>query len=127
MSSFFLGGAAIVGIYTLGFPSLVNTNLATTTTTTTAAAAAAPTNKGLSASTSLHKSGKFFDEVNAKLKEDGASMVKKINAVIGFQVACANNQTISYVIDMKNASGCVYVNDGSNMYFHFFSIHFLLL
>lgn len=41
-------------------------------------------------------------------------MVKKINAVIGFQVTCANNQTISYVIDMKNASGSVYVNDGSN-------------
>jgi hypothetical protein len=44
-------------------------------------------------------------------------MVKKINAVIGFQVTCANNQTISYVIDMKNASGSVYVNDGSNYYF----------
>ena len=41
-------------------------------------------------------------------------MVKKINAVIGFQVACANKQTISYVIDMKNGAGSVFVNDGGN-------------
>jgi len=102
-----LGGAAIVGIYTLGFPSLVNTTQAAKLAPSTS------TNKELSASTSLHKSGKFFDEINSKLKEDGATMVKKINAVIGFQVTCANNQTISYVIDMKNASGSVYVNDGS--------------
>ena len=38
-------------------------------------------------------------------------MVKKVNAIIGFQVACANNQTISYVIDLKNGSGSVFVNN----------------
>jgi hypothetical protein len=38
-------------------------------------------------------------------------MVKKVNAIIGFQVACAKNQTISYVIDLKNGSGLVFVNN----------------
>lgn len=40
-------------------------------------------------------------------------MVKKVNAVIGFQVSCASSQAVSYVIDLKNSSGSVYVNNGS--------------
>jgi len=98
-----LGGAAIVGIYKLGFNSIQQQ---------TVQVAPSETNSSdLSASTSLHKSGKFFDQIQSGLKEEGPSMVKKVNAIIGFQVACANNQTISYVIDLKNGSGSVFVNN----------------
>jgi len=66
----------------------------------------------LSSTTAKHKSGKFFEEIEAKIKVDGASLVKKVNAVIGFQVECGNEKAISYVVDLKSASGSVFVNDG---------------
>ena len=74
---------------------------------------AAATSSSLTSTTTKHKSGKFFEDVEAKLKAEGASLVSKVNAVIGFDIGCANNQTISYVIDLKNAPGSVKVNDGS--------------
>jgi putative sterol carrier protein len=72
-----------------------------------------PSNSDLSNSTSKHKSGMFFDEISSKLKTDGAEFVKKVNAVIGFQVGCANNQAMSYLIDLKNGSGSVTVNSSN--------------
>lgn len=49
-------------------------------------------------------------------------MVKKINSIIGFQVNLANNQSIAYVIDLKNGSGSVFVNNGSNESYNYFKI-----
>jgi len=66
----------------------------------------------LTSTTLKHKSGKFFEDIEAKLKQEGAAMVSKVQAIIGFQVNCAGNQTISYVVDLKNGSGSVFVNDG---------------
>jgi len=103
-----LGGAAVVGIYKLGFGQQQQPQAASTTTSS------AQTNStDLKSTTSSHKSGRFFDEIQSKLSEEGASMVKKINSIIGFQVNLANNQSIAYVIDLKNGSGSVFVNNGS--------------
>jgi sterol carrier protein 2 len=99
-----LGGAAIVGIFKLGFNTAQQTAVTSSVTNSS----------DLSTTTSLHKSGKFFDQIQSGLKEEGPGMVKKVNAIIGFQVACANNQTISYVIDLKNGSGSVFVNNAGN-------------
>lgn len=71
---------------------------------------------GLKASTSKHKSGQFFDEIEAKLKQEGASFVSKVNAIIEFKISdCPNNETISYILNLKNAPGSVSLNDGSNI------------
>lgn len=69
----------------------------------------------LTNTTTKHKSGKFFEDVQAKLKLEGTALVSKVNAVIGFQVNCSG-QVISYVIDLKNGTGSVFVNDGSTRY-----------
>jgi hypothetical protein len=71
------------------------------------------TTSGLSATTSKHKSGKFFEEIEGKLKQEGAALVAKIGSVIGFQINCDNDQKISYVVDLKTSPGSVFVNDGS--------------
>ena len=60
-----------------------------------------------------HKSKKFFNDIEAKLKED-ASLVTKVKSIVGFTIGLPNNQTLSYVIDMKNAPGSIKLNDGSN-------------
>ncbi len=67
----------------------------------------------LSSTTTTHKSGKFFEDIEAKIKQEGAALVKKVNAVIGFQVACANERSINYFVDLKNKTGSVGINDGS--------------
>lgn len=81
-----------------------------TTTTTTSKSA---DQGSLTSTTTKHKSGKFFEDVQSKLTQDGASLVSKVKAIIGFDITCPNNQTISYVIDLQNGSGAVKVNDGS--------------
>jgi hypothetical protein len=43
----------------------------------------------------------FFEEIESKIKQEGASLVSKVGAVIGFEIACANNQTISYAIELE--------------------------
>lgn len=68
----------------------------------------------LSKTTIKHKSGQFFDEVEAKMKQEGAAYVSKVNAVIGFTITeCPNNETISYILNLKKAPGSISVNDGS--------------
>lgn len=68
----------------------------------------------LASTTSKHKSGVFFDEVESKIKQEGAALVAKVGSIIGFEITCPDNQKISYAIDLKNAPGSVSVNDGSN-------------
>jgi hypothetical protein len=88
-------------------------------TTKTTSEVSTSQNSGLKTTTSTHKSGKFFDEVEAKLKQEGAAMTSKINAIIGFEVALTNGQKLSYFIDLKNSPGSVAVNDGSmNKFFN---------
>lgn len=103
-----LGGAAIVGIYKKGFGAAP-----TTSTTTTTTPSQTSTTGTLSSTTSQHKSGKFFDEMSAKLKEEGAGYVSKVKAIIGFDITLPNNSKISYIVDLKNGSGSVSVSDGS--------------
>ncbi len=97
------------------FSSVINNKKkpsASAATSTTAAATAKPAASGLTQSTTRHKSGKFFEDVAAKLSTEGPAFVSKVNATIGFKVACANNETISYVLDLKNSPGSVFVNTG---------------
>jgi sterol carrier protein 2 len=101
-----LGGAAIVGIYKKGFGVTPTTAVKTDQVSTIS-------NSSLSSTTSQHKSGKFFDEMNAKLKEEGAGYVSKVKAIIGFDITLPNNGKISYIVDLKNGSGLVSVSDGS--------------
>lgn len=69
----------------------------------------------LSKMTIKHKSGQFFDEVELKMKQEGPGYVSKVNAIIGFTITdCPNNETISYILNLKNAPGSISVNDGSN-------------
>ncbi len=72
-----------------------------------------PAKSGLSATTTTHKSGKFFEDIDTKIKQEGNAMCGKVNAVIGFQIACEGAKTLSYFLDLKNKPGCVGVNDGS--------------
>lgn len=103
-----LGGAAIVGIYARGFGS------GPATATTTPAASSASSSGGISSSTKTHKSGAVFEEIEAKIKQDGKQLAGKVNAIIGFQVDCADNRSITYIVDLKNASNPrVFVSDGS--------------
>ncbi len=57
------------------------------------------------------KSGRFFEEVAAALRQD-SSLVSKVRAVVGFTVSMDTNETVSYVVDLKKAPGAVFVNDG---------------
>ena len=72
----------------------------------------ATASKALTDTTGKHKSGKFFEDIESKLKSDGAALVTKVNAIVEFKVDCENNQCISYIVDLKNAPGRVFVNDG---------------
>ncbi|RNA33428.1 non-specific lipid-transfer, partial [Brachionus plicatilis] len=88
-----LGGAAVVGIYKLGFPQSVPVPKST-------------------AATSILKSVAFFEQIEAKISQEGKAMVTKIGSIIGFNVACSD-KIVSYVIDLKNGTGSVKMNDGS--------------
>ncbi len=106
------------------FSSVASARGKTTTTSTPKppppATTSRSTNQGsLTSTTTKHKSGKFFEDVQAKLVQDGPSLVTKVKAIIGFDITCPNNETISYVIDLQNGSGAVKVNDGSRKCFYF--------
>jgi sterol carrier protein 2 len=103
-----LGGAAVVGVYALGFPNAAKNN-----TTSSGSSSTSSGSSSLKSATSQHKSGSFFDEIESRIKTEGASFIEKINATIGFSVACAGGKTVAYVLDLKNKPGSVFVNDGS--------------
>ncbi len=109
-----LGGAAVVGIYKLGFGGNNSTAAVPASSSTSSSSASS-----ISESTKTHKSGKFFDEIESKLKQEGKQFVAKINSVIGFQVDLDQNgsKTILYLVDLKNGAGRVYVSDGCEFYY----------
>lgn len=96
-----LGGAAVVGIYKLGFPT--NASQSTVSSSTSSSSS------DLKATTSQLKSGKFFDDIESRLKQD-STLVSKINAIIDFNIGIADNKAISFIVDVKNAPGSVKVN-----------------
>ncbi len=108
-----LGGAAVVGIYARALGNALDNAPVQVKSETTSS---------LKSTTSQHKSGRFFDEIEAKLKED-SSLVGKVKAVVGFTVALDNGKEIAYVVDLEKAPGRVFVNDGSKQILRFF-IHF---
>lgn len=110
-----LGGAAVVGIYRLGFPSAQQGAAASSTPAPSASTNPSSGSSSFKATTSQHKSGVFFDEVESRIKEEGAAFVDKVKATIGFNINCAGNKTFSYVLDLKTKPGSVFVNDGSKM------------
>jgi hypothetical protein len=75
----------------------------------------ATTSSSLVSTTTKHKSGQLFEDIEAKLKQEGATLISRINSIIGFDVKCSENQTISYIVDLKNSPGSVYVNDKGNL------------
>lgn len=93
-----LGGAAVVGIYKLGFD---NRQLLSTS----------EPSLDLKTTTTQHKSGKFFQDIDARLKQD-STLISKINAIIEFNIGHGDNKVISYIVDVKNAPGSVTVNQG---------------
>jgi hypothetical protein len=108
------------------FASVAKAKTSTTSSTPTPVPPPVPTNSiqsSLSSTTTKHKSGKFFEEIEAKIKVDGANLVKKVSAIIGFQVECGNDKAISYVVDLKNAPGSVFVNDGGFNFTFFQSLN----
>lgn len=115
-----MGGAAVVGIYRLGFPNAVRTantsTVAVTTTTTTNSNTNNNTSSSKVNSNTNLKSIRFFQEVESKLKQEGASMTSKIKAIIGFEVSLPSGEKVSYAIDLKNAPGSVGLNDGSKLF-----------
>jgi sterol carrier protein 2 len=58
------------------------------------------------AGSSDFKSKVVFDEIEKKLKEEGAQYVKKINGIFCFKVKSGNNEGV-WVVDVKNGNGCV--------------------
>jgi hypothetical protein len=68
---------------------------------------------GLTSATTKLKSGKFFEELESKLKQDGSSFVSKINAIIEFIITQAGGASTSFIVDVKNAPGSVAVSNGS--------------
>ena len=85
-----LGGAVVVGIYKLGFGEQPKTT---------------------STSFPIHKSTKFFQDIEERLKGDGKTMAAKINSTIGFEVICDNNQKVNYTLDTKNGNAALHIND----------------
>jgi len=104
-----LGGAALVGIYALGFPKSSSGSSSSTASTDSGSS-------DLKATTTQHKSGKFFEDIEARLKQD-QTLVSKINAIIEFSIGLGDNKTISYIVDVKNAPGSVKVNSGGSYFF----------
>lgn len=104
-----LGGAAVVGIYRLGFPEKFKPfpkdkpNPAIDSDTlklhTPAPAAAGGNASDL-------KSAKVFDGLKAKIAAD-PTLVSKVNAVYKFDVKGPNGAITSWIVDLKNGSGSV--------------------
>lgn len=88
-----LGGAVVVGIYKLGFPTSSSNSSSSSNTT--------------------HKSAKFFKDIEDRIKTEGKALVSKINAIIGFDVKTSNGQNYFYIVDLKNGSGAVLLNSNS--------------
>lgn len=88
-----LGGACVVTLYQLGFPEY--------------ATRASPRN-GVSMATASGKKLQcepVFDMIETKIKSEGKSMVKKVNASYLFKVKGTDGAVTEWLVDLKNGSG----------------------
>jgi sterol carrier protein 2 len=105
-----LGGAAVVGIYRLGFPEKFKpfpkdkANPAIDSDTLKLHTPA-PAAGGAAGGADL-KSAKVFDGLKAKIAAD-PTLVSKVNAVYKFDVKGPNGGITSWIVDLKNGSGSV--------------------
>ncbi|XP_077981352.1 sterol carrier protein 2-like [Glandiceps talaboti] len=87
-----LGGAAVVTAYKHGFPQQHSIQPSPT-------------------SGDDFKSAVIFSEIEKRLKDDGASVVKKMKAVYAFKVTHGpGGKTRTYIVDVKNGNGSVEVD-----------------
>ena len=118
-----LGGAAVVGIYRLGFPEKFKpfpkdkANPAIDSDTLKLHTPA-PAAGGAAGGADL-KSAKVFDGLKAKIAAD-PTLVSKVNAVYKFDVKGPNGGITSWIVDLKNGSGSVTqvsnTSDNNNTY-----------
>ncbi|KAL4235600.1 sterol carrier protein 2 [Mactra antiquata] len=87
-----LGGAAVVGLYKLGFPQQATSRLQ-----------AVPAS---SVTAESFKCNAIFNGIQKILEQDGANMVKKMNGIFCFQVKGDSGEGI-WVVDCKNGNGSV--------------------
>ncbi|XP_052774336.1 sterol carrier protein 2-like isoform X3 [Mya arenaria] len=87
-----LGGAAVVGMYRLGFPQKAAQRLQAVP-----ASMVAPES---------FKCNDIFNGIRQILEKDGASMVKKMNGVFCFQVKGEAGEGV-WIVDCKNGTGSV--------------------
>jgi len=100
-----LGGAAVVGMYKLGFPETFQpypANKPNPAIEDTAAQASAP-----AASSSVFKSQAVFDQMTKTIAAN-PSLVKTIDAVYQFDITHGpNGQAQSWAVDLKSGNGSV--------------------
>ncbi|XP_053394747.1 sterol carrier protein 2-like isoform X3 [Mercenaria mercenaria] len=87
-----LGGAAVVGLYRLGFPQKAASRLQAVPASTV--------------SPESFKCNAIFNGISDVLKQDGANLVKKMNGVFCFQVKGDSGEGI-WIVDCKNGNGSV--------------------
>ena len=56
------------------------------------------------------KSALIFDGIEEALKNDGASLVKKVKGIFGFKVKDTNGKEHLWIVDAKNGDGKVEFN-----------------
>ncbi|KAH3831788.1 sterol carrier protein 2-like [Dreissena polymorpha] len=88
-----LGGAAVVGLYRLGFPQKHSAQLQAVPASSVAA--------------EDFKSNAVFGQIKQALEKEGATIVKKMNGVFCFRVKKADNSEGIWVVDAKNGTGSV--------------------
>jgi sterol carrier protein 2 len=97
-----LGGAVVIALYQLGFPSAVSSN---------------SDNKGQNMTVGggdNYKCSPAFAMLQARLEEDGANLVKKVNGVYCFKVTGADGKEAHWIVDVKNGNGKVEFNGNGN-------------
>ncbi|CAL8082596.1 unnamed protein product [Orchesella dallaii] len=87
-----LGGAVVVALYQLGYPSASTSN---------------NTDSNMTVGGGEYKCAPAFAMLQARLDEDGANLVKKVNGVYCFKVVGADGKEAHWIVDVKNGNGKV--------------------
>lgn len=95
-----LGGAAVVGLYRLGFPAQAQSRIQAVP-----ASALAP---------ETFKSNAIFNGIKEILAKDGANYVKKINGIFRFKIKGAGGEGV-WIVDCKNGHGSVTFGDAGKV------------
>ncbi|KAL6051986.1 sterol carrier protein 2 [Balamuthia mandrillaris] len=114
-----LGGAAVVAMYRLGFPSAwkpwpqdkPNPAIDENTDEVDPRAPSSSSSSSIASSPSF-KAAAVFEELAKKVASD-ASLVSKVGAIYCFVVKGDQGQTRSWTVDLKNGAGSVREGDGA--------------